>query len=139
VGQLVGVGELAAAGTDEARDTLIGFFGSASVRLPQEALEGAADLALTASPGFLRGAIQSVADTRPGDAISEVGTPTLVISGSADAFLPACIEASQRLPNAALHVFNRVGHMPPAEVPEELAALIDDFAQHGVVAPVMAG
>lgn len=132
--QLLGLAELVASRGDGARDALVGFFGSACVRCPEEALEGAADLALSASPGFIRGAIQSVAATQPGDAIAEITTPTLVIGGSADPFLDACITAHRGLPNSALQVFNRVGHMIPAEVPVELAALIDDFAQHGVVA-----
>ncbi len=131
--QLVGIGELVASDDAAARPTLEGFFASACARCEPEMIAGAIDLAMSGSPGFSRGAIQSVADTRRGDSVSEITTPALVVSGSADAFLPACITASQRLADAALHVFNRVGHMIPAEVPDGLADVIDDFLQHGAV------
>ena len=38
-----------------------------------------------------------------------------------------------RLGNATLHVFSRVSHGVPTEVPEELANVIADFVEHGVV------
>jgi pimeloyl-ACP methyl ester carboxylesterase len=39
----------------------------------------------------------------------------------------------QRLPNATLHVFAGAAHMPNAEAPAELAAVIDKFVRQGVV------
>ena len=37
------------------------------------------------------------------------------------------------MPNASLQVFNRVGHFVPSDVPDELAALLADFLDNGVV------
>ena len=131
---LVGLADMVASRDPAAREALRGAYSSMWVRgRTPEMLDGAIETAMSDAPAFTRGAIRSVAATRPGDAVAEIGTPTLVVSGSADPFLPACLTASQRLPNAALHVFNRVGHLLPVEVPNELAAEIDDFARHGAV------
>lgn len=132
-GGMLGLAELVASGDAAARGALEGFVASACARCEAGLIAGAAELAMSGSPGFIRGAIRSVADTHRGAAVEEMRTPTLVVSGSADPFLGACITASQRLPNAALHVFNRSGHFMPVEVPGELAAVIDDFVQRGVV------
>jgi hypothetical protein len=56
-----------------------------------------------------------------------------VIAGAADGLLTANLKDFQRLPNATLHVFSRVSHGLPREVPEELAGVIADFMEHGVV------
>lgn len=70
---------------------------------------------------------------RPGDEISDIHTPTLMVSGAADALLQANLKDYQRLPNATLHVFSRVGHSIARDVPEEFAAVLDDFLTNGVV------
>jgi len=67
------------------------------------------------------------------DRLGEITTPTLMIAGAADTLVRPNVEDYLRLPNASLHVFNRVGHMVPSDVPEEFAALIADFMQNGVV------
>jgi hypothetical protein len=38
-----------------------------------------------------------------------------------------------RLPNATLHVFSRVSHGIPYEIPDEFSAVVLDFLEHGVV------
>ena len=38
-----------------------------------------------------------------------------------------------RIPNAALHIFYRIGHFIPWEVPAEFAALLADFIARGTV------
>lgn len=70
---------------------------------------------------------------RPGDGISDIHTPTLMVSGAADALLQANLKDYERLPNATLHVFSRVGHSIARDVPEEFAAVLDDFLTNGVV------
>jgi pimeloyl-ACP methyl ester carboxylesterase len=59
--------------------------------------------------------------------------PTLLIAGAADGLLPHNLLDFQRLPNATLHVFSRVGHGVPSDVPAEFADVVADFMQHGVV------
>lgn len=68
-----------------------------------------------------------------GDRLGEITTPTLVVAGAADSLLRANLLDFQRLPNATLHVFSRVSHGIPYEIPEEFAAVIADFLDHGVV------
>jgi pimeloyl-ACP methyl ester carboxylesterase len=59
--------------------------------------------------------------------------PTLLIAGAADGLLLANLADFQKLPNATLHVFSRVGHGVPSDVPDEFCAVVADFMQHGVV------
>ena len=61
-----------------------------------------------------------------------VTVPTLMIAGACDNLLGNNLADFKKLPNAALHVFQRVGHGVPREVPAELATAIDDFIVHGV-------
>ncbi len=58
--------------------------------------------------------------------------PTLLIAGAAGGPLLANLADFQKLPNATLHVFSRVGHGVPSDVPDEFAAVVADFMQHGV-------
>ncbi len=58
---------------------------------------------------------------------------TLLIAGAAGGPLLANLADFQKLPNATLHVFSRVGHGVPSDVPDEFAAVVADFMQHGVV------
>ena len=66
-------------------------------------------------------------------ALAQVTTPTLFIVGAADGFLASNLADFARLPNATLHVFSRVGHHVPWDVPDTLAEVIADFMEHGVV------
>ncbi len=67
------------------------------------------------------------------DRLDELTTPTLVIAGAADGLCAANLQDFLRLPNATLHVFSRVGHNIPSDVPDEFSEVIADFMQHGVV------
>ena len=62
----------------------------------------------------------------------QITVPTLMIAGAADNLLSANLADFKALPNASLHVFHRVGHGVPREVPGPLAELLHDFAHHGV-------
>jgi len=66
-------------------------------------------------------------------ALATVQTPTLVVAGAADSLLQSNLADFARLPNATLHVFSRVGHYVPIDVPDALAKLVVDFMEHGVV------
>ena len=68
-----------------------------------------------------------------GDRLRDIQTPTLVVAGATDSLLPANLKDFQRLPNATLHVFSRVGHGVPTDVPIEFAEVLDDFFTHGVL------
>lgn len=65
--------------------------------------------------------------------LSRVTTPTLVVAGAADSLLQSNLLDFMQLPDATLHVFSRVAHGIPREVPAELAGVIADFCDHGVV------
>ena len=65
--------------------------------------------------------------------LHEIATPTLVIAGAADGLLAGNLDDFRRLPNATLHVFSRVAHGIPREVPAAFARVLDDFLRHGVV------
>ncbi|WP_226344121.1 SDR family NAD(P)-dependent oxidoreductase [Agilicoccus flavus] len=66
------------------------------------------------------------------DAIAKHPRPTLVVWGDRDLVLPIkhLQEAIRELPHARSHVFERAGHLPQVERPEEFAALVEDFWAH---------
>lgn len=67
------------------------------------------------------------------DRLGELRTPTLIIAGAADGLAKANVADYLRLPKVSLQVFNRVGHSIPGEVPDEFAAVLTDFFDHGLV------
>ncbi len=67
------------------------------------------------------------------DRLAELTTPTLIIAGAADGLCVANVNDWQLLPNSTLHVFSRVGHGIPRDVPGEFAVVVDDFMEHGVI------
>ncbi|MCU1374677.1 MAG: hydrolase, alpha/beta fold domain containing protein [Actinomycetia bacterium] len=85
------------------------------------------------SAGHVDGLAASLADFDLTGRIGEMQVPTLVVSGAADAAARVHLEDYARLPNATLHVFSRVGHVPSIEAPEAFAEVLDDFLVHGVV------
>lgn len=97
------------------------------------AIAAAVDHALTVSVGHYEDAWASMSAFRKGDRLAEIRTPTLVVAAASDSLLRANLHDFQRLPNATLHVFSRVGHSVQRELPDELAAVIEDFLEHGVV------
>jgi 3-oxoadipate enol-lactonase len=91
------------------------------------------DRALSVSEGHYEASWAALVAFDVSDRLAELTTPTLVVAGGADTLLPANLEDYLRLPNATLHVFHRVGHSVAADVPEQFAALLEDFMTHGVV------
>ena len=65
--------------------------------------------------------------------LSEITTPTLMIAGAADGLVRSNVSDYLLLPNAALHVFSRVGHLIPQDEPEQFAEVLSDFMANGVV------
>lgn len=76
---------------------------------------------------------EALCNFRKGHRLGEITVPTLMIAAAADGLLTANLADFARLGNATLHVFSRVSHAVPTEVPEQLAEVIADFVQHGVV------
>ncbi len=91
------------------------------------------DRALSVSPGHYEGSWDSMAAFHVTERLGELITPTLMVVGAADGLARANLEDYLRLPNATLHVFSRVGHFVPSDVPDEFAAVLRDFIHHGVV------
>lgn len=91
------------------------------------------DRALSVSEGHYEGSWAAMVAFDVTDRLGELATPTLVVAGAADSLVRANVEDYLRLPNATLHVFNRVGHFIPAEVPEAFTDLLEDFLSEGVV------
>ena len=100
---------------------------------PDAALERAARRWLAASDAHVEGMARAMLGLRLRERLPEIAQPTLVVSAAADGLLPSNLADYQQLPNATLHVFSRVSHGVPGEVPGELAAVIADFMEHGAV------
>lgn len=130
VGNMAGFSQLVAAGNRQAVD---GFIMSITARREGVPFAKLAETALSCHEAHILGAIQSLGDLRPGAALNSLQTATLVIGASADPFLPATLAAARELPNSTLHVFSRVSHGMPWEVPAQVAGVIDDFMKNGVV------
>jgi len=87
----------------------------------------------SASEGHFEESWEDLVNYRAGDRLGEIKTPTLMMAGAADSLLPANLADFQRLGNATLHVFSRVGHGMEYEAPAEFNAVLADFLDHGVV------
>jgi pimeloyl-ACP methyl ester carboxylesterase len=91
--------------------------------------------ALSVSEGHWEDSWTAMANFNVTDRLGELTTPTLVVAGAADGLSRDNVRDYLLLPNATLHVFSRVGHGVPTDVPEEFSAVLADFLEHGVVNP----
>ena len=91
------------------------------------------DRALSVSEGYYDGSWDSMAAFDVTDRMGDISTPTLVIAGAADFLIADNVHDYLRLPNASVHVFHRVGHFAPSDLPDEFAEVLTDFLIHGVV------
>ncbi|MBC7442479.1 MAG: alpha/beta fold hydrolase [Ramlibacter sp.] len=68
------------------------------------------------------------------DALTKLDIPTLVVWGDRDHVLPSAHlhAAALTLPRAESHLFEKTGHMPQIERPDEFAALVEDFLTRSV-------
>ena len=98
-------------------------------------IENSVDRALSISEGHFEQSIETMEQFNVTNQLGNIVTPTLMISGAADVLAKANMEDLQRLPNATIHVFSRVGHSPHNDVPEEFAKVVNDFLEHGVINP----
>jgi len=99
--------------------------------ISDEELLQAIDRVLAVDDGHLWS--KSIARFNVTDRLHEIETPTLVVGAATDHFLQGNVADCFRLPNAALHVFSRTGHNVMRDVPEELAAVLLDFFEHGAI------
>jgi pimeloyl-ACP methyl ester carboxylesterase len=103
------------------------------LRAPEESIVRGVDRALSVSQEHYDDSWQSMVDFDVSSKLHVLTTPTLIIAGAADGLCAANVNDWQKLPNATLHVFSRVGHNIPRDVPDEFAETLDDFMQHGVI------
>lgn len=103
------------------------------LRAPEESVVQSVDRALSVSDAHFDDSWQSMIDFDVLDKLENLTTPTLIIAGAADGLCTANVNDWQRLPNATLHVFSRVGHGIPRDVPDEFSEVVADFLEHGVV------
>jgi len=100
---------------------------------PVEAQIRSMERALSVSDAHYEQSWDALVTSARGDRLGEITVPTLMIAGAADGLLSANLTDFRRLPNATLHVFSRVSHGIPAQVPEAFAEVVGDFLEHGVV------
>jgi pimeloyl-ACP methyl ester carboxylesterase len=92
--------------------------------------------AVRAFTGILR-AISTFRGARPGvlerigKGLGTILVPTLILWGRQDRILPAsqALDAAGKIPGARLHIFERCGHMPNVEYPEEFNRLLLEFLE----------
>jgi len=103
------------------------------IRASEASIIKGVDRALSVSDAHFEDSWQSMVEFNVLAQLKDLTTPTLIIAGAADGLCEANVNDWQRLPNAALHVFSRVGHGVPRDVPDEFAAVLADFLEHGVI------
>jgi pimeloyl-ACP methyl ester carboxylesterase len=71
------------------------------------------------------------------DAAHAIRVPTLIIWGKQDRIVPVAHAeiARQSIPNAKLHIFDRCGHVPMIEKPDEFNALVTEFVSSHIIQP----
>jgi pimeloyl-ACP methyl ester carboxylesterase len=103
--------------------------------LPAHLLDVVVEDAAGCSEGHAEESIRTMTGLNISDRLGEIQAPTLMVAGDRDGLRPYNLEDAARIPHCALHVFYRVGHWIPWDVPQEFADLLADFLEHGVVAP----
>jgi pimeloyl-ACP methyl ester carboxylesterase len=96
-------------------------------------VEARIERGLSVSDAHYEESWEALVNYHKGDRLGEIKTPTLLVAGAADGLLQANLTDFMRLPNATLHVFSRVSHGIPYEIPDEFSAVVLDFLEHGVV------
>ena len=104
-----------------------------TLRSSDAAIERGVDRALSVSEGHFNDSWQSMVDFDVSAELDKLTTPTLMVAGAADGLCTPNVNDWQKLPNATLHVFSRVGHGVPGDVPDEFAAMLADFMEHGAI------
>jgi pimeloyl-ACP methyl ester carboxylesterase len=104
-----------------------------SPRPEYDRVAAAVDRAISVSEGHFDGSWDELVNSRRGEGLETLNTPTLVVAGAADGLLLSNLRDFQRLPNATLHVFSRIGHGVHQEDPQPFIVMLKDFLEHGVV------
>jgi branched-chain amino acid transport system permease protein len=81
-------------------------------------------------------AAESMQSLRIGDQVAALSMPTLMVVGDRDILRADNLEDAQRIPNCALQVFYRTGHMIQQDVADEFVATLLDFIANGAGKPV---
>ena len=70
------------------------------------------------------------------EAVERLGIPTLIVWGDHDHILSSAHlrAAASALPHAESHLFEKTGHMPQIERPDEFASLVEDFLTRSATA-----
>lgn len=99
----------------------------------RELVEARVQRGLSVSDAHYEESWSALESYHKGERLGEIKTPTLMVAGAADGLLQANLADFQRLGNATLHVFSRVSHGVPYEIPDEFSEVLLDFLAHGVV------
>jgi pimeloyl-ACP methyl ester carboxylesterase len=99
----------------------------------RDLVEARVERGLSVSDAHYEESWEALVSYRKGDRLGQIKTPTLLVAGAADGLLPSNLIDFQRLGNATLHVFSRVSHGIPYEIPDEFSKVVLDFLEHGVV------
>ncbi len=116
-----------------AREEMIGERMLTRIRAPKESVIQGVDRALSVSEAHFDYAWASMQHFNVSAQLKDLVTPTLLVAGAADGLCVANVNDWQQLLNATLHVFSRVGHGIPRDVPEDFSLILADFMEYGVV------
>jgi non-heme chloroperoxidase len=121
------------------RDVALAWYQLCFQRPPaQRLLKTILEAGMSASAAHARDSMRSILSTTLGERLGWISTPTLVIGGDRDAIVPleTMLATQRRISGCGLHVFHRVGHSPPLEVPDDFAAVLTDFLENTLPAAV---
>jgi pimeloyl-ACP methyl ester carboxylesterase len=100
--------------------------------LDQRLMDTLLEAGMSVSPAHARDSMLSILSADLGGRLGEITTPALLIGGDKDALVPlqSMLATQRRIPGCGLHVFHRVGHSPPLEVPEGFVGVLTDFVEN---------
>ena len=107
-----------------------------NIRQSDMSVEGSLDRALSVSQAHYDDSWDAMDTFNVTHRLNQLLTPTLMVAGAADGLAEDNLRDNLRLPNATIHVFSRVGHGVPGDVPDAFAEMLADFLEHGVVNPL---
>jgi pimeloyl-ACP methyl ester carboxylesterase len=107
--------------------------------LPERLMDIIVEEAITCSDEHAEGSWRAMRDMNITDRLGEIGAATLMVVGDRDGLRPYNLADAARIPNCAVHVFYRVGHWIPFDVPEAFAELLVDFLENGTAPAIDLG
>ena len=113
---------------------LAALLASTSVRLPDPGMTARrGETAALAGAGHLDALLENASAYDARTSLADLTTPTLMVVGSAEPALVACLNDYQLLPNATLEVRYGVGHVPQLEATSQVAGLVRTFLDEGLL------